>query len=1045
MKAIKIILAIVLIVVVLVVGAVVALLSSAGLQTALVRRHAPEGVRIEHVHVGFRGVSIDSVHAEHEGAIISLDRVRITLPLIRTLLQRELHIEEFIIAGLTVDATHFVVNDAEDIAPAPPRQPAAAERVRDLYDEETVAELERIVEAIPFDGVFREELMWPPLRIDRLAVDAFVRLPGGSQTVTLEITGTEIGIAEESAIRLALQYDDDAEDAVLRQSTVNMESGWRLSEQGRVIGSASVIQLHAHLHHESEIMPIHVTLSLRADQRVDQEGEDYSVTLALGPDASDLPTILRLDASYDYAANALDGEWNLDFASNKLADLTEQYLQGAAVVLSSTGRFAMQPETGSATLRGQLDLDGAGLDQLLEELAVLPTVALRMKFDLAGDAHQARINELNLDLAGADQALLQVQIEQAFGIDLLTMGPVDVDPDQPLLRVRLLDLPSELVDVFVAEMDLAWTGLTGELLVTAVDDEFVVATVDPVTVRNLSVSMADEALVENITVEVPLHAVVGGEQVDLRISPLRISSGGEVGVLTLAATLTELAAEQPHFDVAVDWQIELPALLAQPAAEAFRNVQQGRLKGELKARGTAAALEGQLQSSFANLTLPDGRRVDEIAIGSDFSIQEEGLISLNVPIRMALGEQLSRLQLAIEVTLDEPLSASVRGQGDTLWVDHLLVLADAFQNPDYVAPEVPVAVEEPPVHPEDDPAAPPTADRDPSVPTAPPVPVAPWDGIRADLDLALAEVRLEGQPPIRDVVVQGRVLEQGVFLNPVRARIEDSPLSAMVELLFDPGMIEQLYQLVAEVNVSRFDVGAYLRTAQPEETPPFEALVTADVRVRAAAAELEQLAKQATGHIRVTASQAIVRAFRQGRASRAVDAAAAAGRIGGLITGREDIDVVGELARYFNEITFDELTLDAQRNPDFSIDISRLALRNAELQMIGTGVVSHVEGREFHQQPIALSFDVGVRPPLDRLFDRLRLLEEEPAADGYRRVNRPLNIEGNVGEPDPRPFWAILIDAAARRVVPDRRPSEEREEEPSREPRSPLDRLQRYL
>lgn len=1047
MKAIKILLLVVLLLVVLVVGSVVGLLSSAGLQTSLVRRHAPEGVRIERIHLGFRGLSIDSAHVEHEGVIVRLDGVRVMFPLIRTLLRRELHIAEFVIAGLNIDATDYITDDVQEIPPTPPRDPVTVERVRDLYDEEAVAEIERVVEAIPFDGLFREELIWPPLRIDLLVIDALVRLPKGVQTLEFEIIGSDIGGAENSTVRLSLFYNDFADDAVLSQGSVNVESGWRLSDSGHIIASSAAIESSLQLHHEGELIALQAALLLQANQRADSAGEDYLLTLDLGPDASARPTVFKMEAGYDYDTEQIGGDWTLDFASHNLADLTKHYLKGATLVLASAGQFAMQAQTGTASLQGQIELDGHGLDRVLEELAVLPNVSLQSKFDVAGDTHQARINEFHIELAGGDHALLHVRTDQAFGIDLANLGPVDVDPNHPLLRIHLENLPSELVDAFVSDINLAWSGVTGDLLVTAVDDEFVLETAQPVTLLNLTASMAEEKLVESINLEIPLHAVLGGDQVQLEISPLRISSEREIGILTLATTLTELTAEQPHFVIAADWQINLPVLLAQPVAEAFRNVQEGQLKGEVKARGTAAALEGQLQSTFSNLVVSDGRAVDEVSIASDFVIQEGGVISLTMPIRSTLGNQLSQLDLATKLRLGDPLAVTLAGEGETLWVDHFLVLADAFQNSEFVPPEDPSIDSEQVDRDEDSRVAEPMdTETDADVPAPPAdVPIAPWAGIRAELDLTLGEVRVEGQPPIYDVVLQGRIGEEGILFEPVRARIEDSPISATAELLFDPETREQLYQLVAELNVSRFDVGGYLRAAQPEATPPIEALVTADIRVRSAAAELEQLADQAIGQIQVTASEAIVRAFRQGRVSRAADAAAAAGRIGGLISGRDDVDAVGELARYFNEIHFDELTLNAERNPDLSVDISRLALRNAELQMIGTGVVSHVEGREFHQQPIALTFDVGVRSPLDRLFDRLRLLEEEAADDGYRRVNRPLRIEGNFGEPDPRPFWAILIDAAARRALPDRRPSEERDGEPEREPRSPLDRLQRYL
>lgn len=54
---------------------------------------------------------------------------------------------------------------------------------------------------------------------------------------------------------------------------------------------------------------------------------------------------------------------------------------------------------------------------------------------------------------------------------------------------------------------------------------------------------------------------------------------------------------------------------------------------------------------------------------------------------------------------------------------------------------------------------------------------------------------------------------------------------------------------------------------------------------------------------------------------------------------------------------------------------------------------------------------IGTRDDMATLFDGMGLLVDEPDADGYRTLYRPLVIGGTLAEPDTSDLWQLLDNA----------------------------------
>ena len=1039
MKALKFLLITVVVVFLLVIGLVLVILSSAGLQKNIVQRFAPEGLTLEKVHVGLGGIVVEGVRFEENGLLVQLENVHGDFSLLQTLRRRHLHFGELTMANLHIDLTQWEEEPTPEIPPEPrpprPPRPPIEKPVPEPVEPPT-----------PFEGLFRDDLPWPPLSIDRLKANAEILLPGGHQKVIVTLSGDDIRAETDPELNLSLTYTDISEDAPLSRAALNKTLSLSISPEGIIKGIRIDARIDADVlaNETYETVPLALHLGIR--QPTDNSAEDYTLTLTLDPESASPLELAHITATYTYAEKTLSGAWTLQADTRAAAALVDPFLQGAWAMLDSTGTFVFDPSAESAVMQGECTIRADRLDLFQPELATVPTVLLEAAFDVSGSATLIEVDALRVELsAPADTLLMALRAEQSFAFDLTRNAAVVPNPEAPLARLTLNGIPVDLVNANLPDIQLALADFTGELLLSVDGDALRVATVRALKVDNLFLAQNGEQVIEDLTLALLVSAEYVGNtlaidqlaltlnQADLRL--LNINVKGSI----------EDLADDPTLDLFADMDIDLPALLAQPAAEAFRNLAEGRLQGTVKASGTPTALRTDLDLQFTDLLLLDDRRLDQFALKADVLMEEMAHIRATTPLTLRTGDMATDLLLALELWVeDELLRVEAKGSGAKVVMDQLLVLAEAFQNPDFTPPERDVAEEEP--RPEVE-SAPDTeveekVEKEEQPSPAEPEPKPLWAGLQADVELDIQELVLPGDMIVRDIVLRAQVDEYAALLKTFEARIDESTTQAKGGLRFRPDNRAKPYRLEADLTVRDFDVGAFLRDMDPDTQPVADAIVSLSGEVQSEAASPELLADALTGRFSVTAADAVVRAFRRGRAGGALDAATTAGRIGGLLTGQQDVEAVSQLITYFNEVTFDELAIEARRNADLTIDLTRLYMRNPDLLIQGTGKVSHEEGREFHQQPIQLNLEMGARPPLARLFDELKLLHPEPGEEGYRMVNRPIEIRGNVNEPDPRPLWAIILEAGTTRILPDRR-DREKEEKDGRP--DPLERLQRLF
>lgn len=1088
------------------------ILSSSGLQTAIVKRTLPEEISLNKAHLGFKGLTVEGVKADFEGTRVDLERMRVDFSLMRTLARQHLHVREFSMTGILVDLTDFTP-DPE------PREKEPSEPVE-------------------FGGIF-PEAEWGSFSLDTLNIEARAILPGGLQTVDLVIAGKDFHPDKEPLLKVTIAFADETIDAVLPAARVESELRLAFRDQSHINQLILTVLAEASIQQGDQLVPLRALTAASFSENEDRTGEEYAFGVTFFPETEQAFDLFTLNALFTYAEESLTGNWSLNADTRRVADLTADLLQGAWAEVQGEGAFQLVPAKGQAALKGAIRLEAQELDQFMVELETLPSLLLESTFDLEADAKKAEIRALEVTLAAPrDRPLIEILARQSFGFNLETQEPFFGDPATPLLELSLHALPIDTVNALVPDLEISLGHFGGRMTLAGDTDTLQLATIEPLSLGNLSLVMDGESILENITVALAPRATYTPTTIEFDLGDLMITQGetvltslrangqlqdwsaedgtveataewlvvleewlaqpvaepfreilqkgslsgdlqatgpinsprvsinpileitglqwsdeetpvvqnlsisarpqfqvtpeeaewtlGDIVIATEGQPIIQLSGEGTARDFAGDlsfdsltrWTVDLPKLLEQPVGEPMRNLEKGDLSGELKASGTLEAITASLQLLLADLTdATTGESLESISFNAELKMADEK-VEMTAPLLIS-GQGLETDFLIDLVAAFSGEQSDIRFKGDSkkIVLNHFTVLAGAMQNPHYTAPETTAEEEEP------EPAS-----REPD--TAP-----VWAGLLADARLNIGEIILPGDFNLKQLALQATVNETKAGLDSFEVLVGESLAKAKGSLAFRTDQADKPYRLDADLDFRDFDLGAYLRSVQPDEDPVLEAVLSMTGRAHGDSPNLAVMGDYVLGTFSFSARQGTLRALRRGAVSSGAQVAGVATRLGGLLGDQKEVEAVGQLVTYFNAIRFDRLELDVEREPNFDLSLRNFTLTNQDLRLQGTGKIEHVEGKPIAKQPLRMELRLAASPPLSNLFDSLSLLSEVPDETGFRSLNQPVVIRGNAAEPDPAPLWVIIADAAARAAVRQVAPRQEGGEEPESQPR----------
>jgi hypothetical protein len=137
------------------------------------------------------------------------------------------------------------------------------------------------------------------------------------------------------------------------------------------------------------------------------------------------------------------------------------------------------------------------------------------------------------------------------------------------------------------------------------------------------------------------------------------------------------------------------------------------------------------------------------------------------------------------------------------------------------------------------------------------------------------------------------------------------------------------------------------------------------------------------------------------------------------ITGRKETtditnrsQAVSELAEALSAITYDQLSVTAQRDDAQNFTLSDFSMIAPEVRLRGSGRAMHQSAGELAQDPVAMDFALSAQGRTGELLRYLGLLETQVDDLGYAGCTVPIVIGGTLGSIDASETSRRLVAAA---------------------------------
>jgi hypothetical protein len=699
---------------------------------------------------------------------------------------------------------------------------------------------------------------------------------------------------------------------------------------------------------------------------------------------------------------------NLDYTAEKivaeLADLTVSTPAGDTVSGKASAQITNWKAVPSVAFSTQIE---ARLVSVLRPCLPLDPGPLSASTAIEGrlDGQTLKIAKESTRVEHTGGALLvSAEVLQPLTVDLNTASVTATKPATPAARLKFGEIPLAWAQAFVPKSEFAGTfgGAVFEVSVRGADD-LALQSVEPATVRGFGVTLDGRELARGLDVALDVEAAKQGPAIAYNVRQLEVKQAAAsllklnvAGKATPGATLAATAKGRLDAD--------LPALLRQPALRSLTTLARGRATASFDINVTDTIAARATLAVHDLVALPDNRALGDLDATVDAVMKSGGASSLKLPLTLTVAGRRSDLLIDGGFTQTKS-SLSFNGK-----VTSDQIVADDFQALAALAPSSSAPA------PAEKPAAPsPAAAKTPAPAAAPVADAAPfWAGVTGKFEMNLKRIQYGKDYTISDVLAAAVVDDNRLALDRLEGKFKENPFKVAAAIAFDARQ-PRPYTLKGTASVTGFDVGAFLRAANPDEPPALESKVSVNAKLAGTGLTLPNLAQNATGQFDVTGSAGVLRAL--GRKGGAVGKIAKVVGLFGALRGSDTTVAVADLAAELNEMKFDRFSVHAERGADLNLKLTALEFLSAATHITGTGSIEHQPGVALDLQPLHVEVQLAGKDQMATLLNKAGLLGAAKDDKGYSLMSQPFVVTGTLAKPDSSQLWKIAGEAAAKAAV----------------------------
>ena len=459
----------------------------------------------------------------------------------------------------------------------------------------------------PFEGILKQAQLPFDLRVATVAAKGRALLPN-DQTVVFDLKGDRIETGQRGTLEWTIDFADAKNDAALRALRATGTAAVHISSDRR-IDSVEVDTIAAAM--GPKLPPDRVKLTARLAQPAAGGNESYNATVALMR-GNNVEPLLKTDAQYLAASREIAGAWEIAVRSEQLAALLAG-LGLPEVAANGTGKFSLKPDTNAVAASGDLQGRASQLQKLSPALEAIGSVQFKTTFDGGLADNRARLDQLNLEVTGADgRKFAQISSLQKIGYGLADKKITLADPKAEVARIALQQLPLAWAQPVAKAVTIESGDLSMVLAVEAEPDGSRVRAraLEPLLVRNVTVrDDKKKALVEQVTLSTRPSVDYSETKIIAQLADLKISMpAGDSVAGNVSADVTNLA-KTPTIAFAAQLQAKVVAAL-----KPYLPVATGPLAANLAVEGRHEGQTLALDKATAVVNRDGGGMLADVAL-----------------------------------------------------------------------------------------------------------------------------------------------------------------------------------------------------------------------------------------------------------------------------------------------------------------------------------------------------------------------------------------------------------------------------------------------